>query len=170
LVPQGRCPDYLITSKMQFFELQKIMVELYDKYFDGFSDCDIDVRVGDPANFMFLLDESILNHTCSAAKDRILIRSNGEAQFCAALKHSPEYDYGNIREHNLAWMWEESPMAKKLREFHEWGWKNMKGRCSKCDYLNICKGGCLSQRIYKYKDMYWGPDPLCIRDLVGKMK
>lgn len=167
LVPQGRCKDkrWLLVKGNKWLKLQEDLVRLYHKYGDF-------IRVGDPLNFMWYFDNNIKNTTCSAGLDRILIRANGETQFCAALKHAPDYDYGNVREEGwtigdrLEWLWKESPMVLKLRSFHEKNYKFIQG-CGSCEYLEICKGGCLSQRIAHYGDMFRGPDPLCVKTLEG---
>jgi radical SAM protein with 4Fe4S-binding SPASM domain len=170
LVPQGRCSrvKYLITDKHEFKEMLGIIERIYEYMLDKQSRNEFatDIRIGDPLNFYGTMagegKEPIMQMTtCSAAKNRILIRANGETQFCAALKHSPEYDYGNLRETDLVDLWVDSEMANKLREFHEGGYRKIEGRCQICPHLDICRGGCLSQRIATYGDMYRGPDPLC---------
>lgn len=163
LVPQGRCSDkrWLLVKGSKWLDLQKKLAELYCKYGDF-------IRVGDPLNFMWYYDSRILNSTCSAGLNRILIRANGETQFCAALKHAPEYDYGNIRDPNrinsigdqLEWIWVRSYIVKQLRDFHLKAYRTIE-HCDKCGNLDICRGGCLSQRIAYHGNMYLGPDPLC---------
>lgn len=167
LVPQGRCSkaSYLLTNPREFNELvgiiQKILVTEREKRAEG--DYATEVRVGDPLNFYGCWDAQpiIPMTTCNAGKNRMLIRANGETQFCAALKIDPKYDYGNIRETNIVDLWCSSDRVKMLREFHEGGYKKMMGKCGACKNLEICKGGCLSQRLKVYDNTLMGPDPLC---------
>jgi len=167
LVPQGRCPRWMLVTGANWLWLQRDLCRLKKKYGDF-------IRVGDPLNFMWYFDKDIKNQTCSAGLDRLLIRANGEVQFCAALKHSPEYDYGNVRHphyspgERLEWLWKESPMALRLRDFHREGYKETR-TCRNCKFLHLCKGGCTSQRIAHYKNLYRGPDPLCPLFIQGKI-
>ena len=167
IVPQGRCSavEYLIPNKVEFRSILKRLEILMDDSFDRTSRgvFSPEIRVGDPLNFYACMDALPIMPiaTCSAAKDRILIRANGEAQFCAALKHNASYDYGNCRKTNLVDLWVDSDMANILRRFHEDGYKKIGGQCSECGNLEICRGGCVSQRIATYGDINIGPDPLC---------
>lgn len=168
LVPQGRASkaDYLLTDQYEFRRLigiiEKILFKQNELKAEG--EFATEVRVGDPLNFFGCIcgdDNPIIPMTtCNAAKNRLLIRANGETQFCAALKHSPHYDYGNVRKTNIVDLWCLSEMAQALRMFHESGYKNISW-CEDCKNIEICKGGCLSQRIALYGDMMVGPDPLC---------
>ena len=164
LVPQGRCSqvDYLITNPDEFRKLVTILARLKSQ---SFEDEKMEIRIGDPLNFFDCIteykDRVMPMTSCSAGKNRMLIRADGSAQFCAALKHSPNHDFGNIRKTDIVDLWCNSIMVKKLRAFHEFDYKVIGGECSACKHLEICKGGCLSQRIAAYGNMYEGPDPLC---------
>jgi len=164
LVPQGRCSkvDYLITSPDEFRKLVAILATLKSQSND---DNKMEIRIGDPLNFFdctIEYEDIVMPMTsCSAGKNRMLIRADGSAQFCAALKHSPNHDFGNIRKTDIVDLWCNSNMVKKLRHFHEIGYKDINGDCSVCKHLEICKGGCLSQRIAAYGSMNEGHDPLC---------
>jgi len=177
LVPQGRCQKntYLMPTDLDFLLMQGILAYI-DKKFTG-----IEIRVGDPMNFLWLVSEEHAKKisTCSAAKDRILIRPDGKAHFCAALKHAEEMNYGNIKEDSLEHIWYESDVAKTLRGFHrecDICQTCFTGSCSACKHFDKCKGGCLSQRLAKFKKVnkirmlkggtmdqaiYSGPDPQC---------
>jgi len=167
LVPQGRCSNsrYLLTDREEFNELINIIhkILLNERVKKAEGEYATEVRVGDPLNFYGCWDAQpiIPMTTCNAGKNRILIRANGETQFCAALKIDPKYDYGNVRETNIVDLWCNSSRVKMLREFHEGGYKKMMGVCGACKNLEICKGGCLSQRLKVYDNMLMGPDPLC---------
>lgn len=164
LVPQGRCSEvnYLITDNDEFYSLAGILASLKIR---SKEDDKMEIRIGDPLNFFDCMAEykdAVMPMTsCSAGKNRMLIRADGSAQFCAALKHSPSHDFGNVRKTDIVDLWCNSDMVKKLREFHEFKYKDINSECSVCRYLEICKGGCLSQRIAIYGSMYEGSDPLC---------
>ena len=167
IVPQGRCSEvrYLIPNKAEFRVILNaigdVMEDANDREKSG--EYAPEIRVGDPLNFYgCIYEKPIMPMTsCSAAKDRILIRANGETQFCAALKHSTNHNYGNCRDTNLVDLWVDSEMANMLREFHEGGYKKIQGSCSTCKNLGQCRGGCVSQRIATHGDINIGPDPLC---------
>jgi radical SAM protein with 4Fe4S-binding SPASM domain len=165
LVPQGRCSKakFLVPDHAEFLEMIDIIGNIIRKKIKNPKKYKTWIRVGDPLNF-FLLIEKFKDiypmTTCSAAKNRMLIRTNGEAQFCAALKHSPDYDYGNIYKNDIVNLWCFSEMAQKLREFHNTKYRKMTN-CGACKYIHVCRGGCLSQRIAKHGDIMKGPDPLC---------
>ena len=170
-VPQGRGESnlgQLALDPGQFYELQKMFYDMTQYWAAKGREERVDIRLGDPIDWLWILDKGHVNHTCSAAKDRILIRANGEAQFCAALKHTPGFDYGNVFDTDIVELWDNSSMARTLRTFHadleakaRGELSAVKGRCRECEHIGVCKMGCLSQRIAEYKDMYRGPDPLC---------
>jgi len=169
LVPQGRCSgknDFLVSNKKEFrFILDELayLIRNYKAMGDKLSHTEI--RVGDPLNFYAVMGKNYEDvmpmTTCSAAKNRVLIRANGECQFCVALKHAPNYNYGNVRENSLTYLWVKSDMAKQLRAFHEGGYQTLFGLCGSCPKLEICKGGCLSQRIAYTDSRNDSPHSLC---------
>jgi radical SAM protein with 4Fe4S-binding SPASM domain len=163
LVPQGRCVGYDTELSPNVEEMAKIIWELHKIKAKSDAGYIPNLRIGDPLNWEFFFDRSVCRN-CHGGIDRVLVRSNGEAQFCAALKHAPKYNYGNVMRNSLEKMWVKSPVAIKLRKLH-YGELDVK-ICNKCEYYKNCRGGCTSQRIATYGDMLWGPDPLCTKDII----
>jgi AdoMet-dependent heme synthase len=61
---------------------------------------------------------------------------------------------GNIREKSFENIWEDSSLFKDMRNF-----KAYKGRCGKCEYINVC-GGCRA-RAYAMTGDYLAEEPFC---------
>ncbi len=65
---------------------------------------------------------------------------------------------GNILDEDFSDIWTKKPieLLKKLR-VHP---REISGKCSECDYINICNGGSRSRAYAIYGDM-WAEDPSC---------
>jgi len=148
LVEQGRCQTNLQLNKNQFRELQEMLLSHPN------------ILLGHNIDRRHLSDSSYEPLQCQLGKDKILIRANGDIAYCAAMKHTR---IGNIRDDSLDYFWNSHPFITMVREFLSSGFRQMKGKCSKCDALNECRGGCIAQRLQKYNDLHRGPDPLCYR-------
>ncbi len=61
---------------------------------------------------------------------------------------------GNIHKQSFKDIWEDSELFRELRDF-----KNYKGRCGSCEYLNVC-GGCRARAYSVYGD-YLEEEPFC---------
>ncbi len=61
---------------------------------------------------------------------------------------------GNIGAQSFKEIWEESKLFQELRDF-----KSYKGRCGRCEYLNVC-GGCRA-RAYAMTGDYLAEEPFC---------
>ncbi|MGO9951301.1 MAG: radical SAM protein [Dissulfurispiraceae bacterium] len=61
---------------------------------------------------------------------------------------------GNLRTQSFRDIWENSELFKELRDF-----KSYKGKCGKCEYLNVC-GGCRA-RAYAVHGDYLAEEPFC---------
>lgn len=87
---------------------------------------------------------------CAAGVAGLAISSNGNIQICP---HIPKR-LGNIRTDNITDVWNTNEEILKLRDR-----TNLKGKCGKCKYSNIC-GGC---RAYSYQQTgdLLGEDELC---------
>jgi len=168
LVPQGRCQSHieeLLPDKQIFYEIlvsiNKLLAQVERQSRNKVC---TQIRIGDPCDWRFFWDKRFARN-CNAGINRILIRANGEAQFCAALKHAPDYDYGNVNDTPLKELWDDSAIAKRLRALH-YGNIYVEPCISQCKYYRNCGGGCTSQRIASNKDMLVGPDPLCVKKYV----
>lgn len=69
-----------------------------------------------------------------------------------------EYTFGNVRERRFGEIWEDksNSLLAKLKDKKHY----VKGRCSKCKWLDIC-GGNFRARAEAYYGDKWEPDPAC---------
>ena len=69
-----------------------------------------------------------------------------------------EYTFGNVREQKFGEIWEDksNSLLAKLKDKKD----HVKGRCSKCKWLDIC-GGNFRARAEAYYGDKWEPDPAC---------
>ena len=69
-----------------------------------------------------------------------------------------EHTFGNVRERPFGEIWSDTtqPMLRGLRQRKEL----LKGRCSKCQYLNVCNGS-LRARAEAVSGDVWAEDPAC---------
>ncbi len=88
---------------------------------------------------------------CLAGINICFISAKGDVFPCGYLPISA----GNILETPLEEIWNNSQLFAKLRTF-----SNIKGKCGKCKYLDIC-GGCRAQAYAKNSD-FLDEDPYCI--------
>ncbi len=68
------------------------------------------------------------------------------------------YSLGNVRDRSFGAIWEDesNPLLARLRERSE----HLKGRCSDCQYQEICRGGSRLRALAVYDDPF-APDPQC---------
>ena len=69
-----------------------------------------------------------------------------------------EHSFGNVRQRPFSEMWTDTshPLMLKLKEKK----KYVKGRCSKCKWLDVCAGNFRARAEAYYGDI-WAPDPAC---------
>ena len=69
-----------------------------------------------------------------------------------------EYTFGNVRERKFGEIWEDksNSLLTKLKDKKH----HVKGRCSKCKWLDVC-GGNFRARAEAYYGDKWEPDPAC---------
>ena len=69
-----------------------------------------------------------------------------------------EYTFGNVRERKFGEIWEDksNSLLTKLKDKKP----HVKGRCSKCKWLDICSGNFRARAEAYYGDK-WEPDPAC---------
>jgi len=91
---------------------------------------------------------SVENNECV---ERLTIKPNGDIISCSCF---PDFILGNIRKDKIKNIWNNSPFLNKLRQI------KVKGKCTKCDFFTICRGGCRARAYYEKNDIT-APDPLC---------
>ncbi len=157
-VSQGRGElnrDSLELTQGEFEELLNDVVKLKKEYKNR-----LRIRTGCPMNFCSLIDRDISTVHCKAGRETILIGYDGRITPCPAFKNTPEFIAGNIRNASLSELLRDNAVLTMLSEYDH---NRISGECSSCEDIDYCKGRCIAQRYYKYKDIYKGPDPLCPR-------
>lgn len=87
----------------------------------------------------------------------LTIAPDGTAMPCQEARSIDSLEFPNIREHDLRWIWHESPLFRKFRG-EEW----MKEPCISCDDRGKDFGGCRCQAFLLTGDAA-NPDPACTR-------
>ncbi len=105
----------------------------------------------DGRNKLGLNIAEIFFHGCTAGRGLVYIKANGEVWPCPFV----EVSAGNVREIPFSEIWRNSEIFQNMRQRK----KNLKGRCSRCQFIEIC-GGCRG-RAWALKDDYLSEDPSC---------
>jgi heme b synthase len=92
-----------------------------------------------------------LSKGCLAGTSFCFVSYKGEVFPCGYL----EVSCGNIRKQSFKEIWENSQVFINLRDFSKY-----KGKCGRCEYLNIC-GGCRARAYAKIHD-YLSEEPNCM--------
>jgi radical SAM protein with 4Fe4S-binding SPASM domain len=118
------------------------------------------VRCSDP--LLVLFDEKKKEYSqkhknlicggCIAGIASCYVASNGDVYPCPFIRKSA----GNIYKDSLIKIWFQSKLFRKLRRR-----SNIKGKCSLCEYLNIC-GGCRGSALALKNDIF-AEDSFCWR-------
>jgi heme b synthase len=87
---------------------------------------------------------------CLAGQVICLIDVDGNVLPCSYFPKAA----GNVRQQSFKDIWENSKLFHDMRDF-----KAYKGRCGKCEYVNVC-GGCRA-RAYAMKGDYMAEEPFC---------
>jgi radical SAM protein with 4Fe4S-binding SPASM domain len=92
---------------------------------------------------------------CSTGVKVANINHRGDVHPCHFM---PQVVVGNVRERSFRDIWIDHPSEEllTLRKMRSC----LKGKCGKCDYLDLC-GGCRQKAYYYCKDLM-GEDPTCI--------
>ena len=85
---------------------------------------------------------------------QLTVTPNGNALPCPAA-HTLELPRATVREHSLAWIWDESPLFQRFRGT-EW----MPEPCRSCDRREVDFGGCRCQAFQLTGDAA-RTDPVC---------
>ncbi len=136
-VPHGRGTKDLLLSREELLWFKEKIIELRKKYGEKIS-------LGSPWNFLWIA------HTpCSAAEQTMIVGFDGRVYPCDAMKY---FDYlgfgGNIYEHTLKEIYD-SEYFKNVRNFKTC----VSGECISCSNFNICKGGCLGQKMVDFIEL-----------------
>ncbi len=147
-VPHGKGTMDMDLSKKELLELKKFYLNslFQDK-----------IRLGSPWNIL-----GIQNSPCVIADEIMIIGFDGVAYPCDSVKYFKDLGIsGNIKDNSLLELYN-SEYFKSLREVQK------ESSCSECDNYDICKGGCLGQKIIASQDkslkrILREKDPKCMR-------
>lgn len=175
-VPQGRGIDLdLFSTKAEFAETTRVIASILKNYRGK-----IKIRLGHPINFLFLINCSDLyneeaTHYCRGGLDAPLILPDGEVSMCPAWKNLREFSAGNIYNQSFEEIWN-STYFKIFRETIGKSYCKIDEPCRNCEYLQICRGKCVAQRILAQKRngnsgtlkdlILSAPDPQCFKDMI----
>jgi len=176
-VPQGRGGNLnLYNSRKEFEKINHKLIKIIKK--NNNSIPAIEIRLGHPINFLFLLGanchyKSEENHYCRGGFDAPLILPDGKVSMCPAWKNLSEHYAGSIYSHSFSDIWS-SKKFQIFRNFINNNYKNLSFPCNNCEFLEQCRGKCVAQRILAYnnnsnfnleKIILTGPDPQCFKKL-----
>lgn len=154
-VEQGRGRESdLKLNPDEILQLHNII----NKYYNENNSGNVKFKIGCPLDFQFIYKRKKYAKPCVSGISRCVIRPNGNVIPCPAFKDTPDYVAGNVNHDSLENIWMNGEIFKKIRNFD---YKKLKGFCSNCSFLDICKGRCLAQRIHEFDDFYFSPDPYC---------
>ena len=179
-VPQGRGlgVNFNLTPS-DFIILQKSLVKLLKRNKD--KNELIDIRLGHPINFLFLLGQNHLyqkekTHYCRGGLDAPLMQPYGDVALCPAWKNLSKFRAGNMYKQSLSEIWN-SYNFELFRDFIHKDYKIfLKNPCKNCEYLEECRGKCVAQRILVQGDISktdsldelisYAPDPQCFKNIL----
>lgn len=153
-VPHGKGTSNMDLSKEELLSIKDLYLNSQNKS---------RIRLGSPWNIL-----GIENNPCIIADEIMIIGFDGIAYPCDSIKYFTELGVsGNIRENSLNEMYD-SEYFSNIRKL------NTDNSCSSCSQYNICKSGCIGQKIIanhvesndKYevlKNCINSKDPKCMR-------
>lgn len=163
-VPQGRGAAFKgsreMLGKKKTLELRRLIMTCRERH-------SVRIRVGSPYNILLL--ESDVD--CKAAKGTMIIGPTGNLYPCDAFKNIEPTDLGltdpfhNVRARPLADCWQKSSYLNAIRRYLSTPFDEP---CRSCSALELCKSGCLAQKVLAQESIGHGkiakmPDPLCVR-------
>ena len=135
-VPQGRGAENveeLLCTPENYLELQKTFLKIYQDIED--EKRSIELRLGHPIDFTFILDENREIESCRGGVDAPLILPNGDVHMCPAWKNLPNLKAGNIKEKSIIDIWNDSDFYLKFRELITEKYDKIYGFCKECEFF-----------------------------------
>ena len=154
-VPQGRGANRksLILNKKQNLELKEDILKLRRS---GFS-----IRTGSPLNFLLIKNQP----ECTSGINKLVIAPDLHIYPCDAFKQIKSdklfgYDeFSSLNNHTLEDCWENSVYLDGIRKI-----LNLKYQepCLSCPEINLCRSGCVAQKIMCDYSLNQITDPSCL--------
>ena len=100
----------------------------------------------------FYVEENITGDLCSAGITHASILANGWVVPCGHFRYNKEFYMGNIRE---------KPFSEIWNSFNPSDFFPTPKPCEKCEFLNVCGGGCKAVAYHRYEDVKKFDLPIC---------
>lgn len=94
---------------------------------------------------------------CKAGKRELIITPDGFVASCPLVSTERRFQTMNVRNHSLEEIWQNDQWICTLRQIDE---NTIQGRCKKCQFVSVCKGGCHILALFEKGDLNQ-PDPRC---------
>jgi len=119
----------------------------------------VEIRLGSPFNFL-LLEKDVF---CNAGINTLIITPDGLAYPCDAFKNYKLSDNDSIFFKSLEDIWNNSQLCQMTREYLS---SEAYNECQQCLYFDLCKSGCLAQKVITNNSFKKDKDPDCIAELM----
>ena len=161
-VPQGRgkIQENIALTKEETHELRKL-INLANEF--------MSIRIGSPYSILLCSQSP----KCMAGIDRLTVAPDLTISPCDAFKRLNSMDVVGTDEYSLLdkWTlqecWSNSPYLNTVREYIK---APFSIPCSSCEHLAQCCSGCTAQKYLKYGIFKKASDPLCLREISGRIK
>lgn len=167
-IPVGRMTEELMLKKADLKSLVEFIIKVRnERKLRIFTGCNIGYFGGFEEKYRIQKGEKALPFWtgCYSGIFEVGIMSNGSVKGCLAMKD--RFIEGNIRNKPLREIWEKKDAFSYNRKFRK---DNLSGFCRKCEFGEICRGGC--PIISEALTGSFNNDPYCIERIqnVGALK
>ncbi len=165
-MPVGRMHESFMLEKKNLRKLVKFIIKVRDggetRIYPG---CNVGYFGGLEERYRIQKEEGTLSFWtgCYSGIFEMGIMSNGSIKGCLAMKD--DFIEGNLQKQSLKEIWESKDAFSYNRKFRK---SKLKGYCSKCQYGEICRGGCpiISEALTGSTNN----DPYCIERISKEKK
>jgi len=119
----------------------------------------VEIRLGSPYNFL-ILERNVF---CKAGINTLIITPDGSAYPCDAFKNYKSSDNDSIYLKSLKDIWNNSHLCQMTRAYLS---SEPYDECQQCIYFDLCKSGCLAQKVIANNGFNKDKDPDCMAELV----
>lgn len=119
----------------------------------------VEIRLGSPYNFL-LIEKDVF---CKAGINTLIITPDGSAYPCDAFKNYKSQDNDSIYLKSLKDIWNNSHLCQMTRAYLS---SEPYDECQQCINFDLCKSGCLAQKVIANSSFKKDKDPDCIEELM----